>query len=274
MKKLLIFLFVFLLTNRVISQSPLTICSFNIQNSSAQDGLNAWDFRKGAVIKMVEEVKPDILSVQEALQNQIDYLDLSCSDYTRIGVGRDDGEKAGEYTAIYLLKKRFKIVDSGHFWLSETPEKPSKGWDAVDNSIVTWVQAEELATQNTIFLFNTHFDREGAEARKESILLLKNKIQEIVGTLDIPVFICGDFNMQTCEPICDPLKEIFTSARDAAPITDDSYTYNGYGQKDEEVIDHILYVNAAPLTFKVLKNNYGIKYISDHYPVAGSFEIE
>ena len=252
------------------SSNSLSVVSFNIRNSAANDGFNAWDFRKGAIITMINTIKPDILGVQEALSDQIQYFDQFANQYGRVGVGRDDGKKAGEFSAIYYLKERFTVVDTGNFWLSPTPYLPSKGWDAACIRIVTWVQLREKSTEKELFVFNTHFDHVGVEARKESAKLLLAQIKQITHNMEVTTFITGDFNTQTCDPLFDELKEMMPSAREKAPETDDRGTYHEYGEMSE-MIDHIFYTKATPLSFKVLTESFGIAYISDHYPVLGKF---
>ena len=273
MKKIALFCIAFCFATATYAQSSdvLTVVSFNIRHSTANDGFNIWDFRKGAVIKMINTVNPDVLGVQEALYDQIQYLEQFATQYGRVGVGRDDGKEGGEFSAIYYLKERFTVVDAGNFWLSTTPNTPSKGWDAACNRMVTWVQLREKGTDKECFVFNTHFDHVGTEARKESAKLLLAQVELITHNMEIPTFITGDFNTQTCDPLFDELKEALPSAREKAPETDDRGTFHEYGIASE-MIDHIFYAKSTPLSFKVLTENFGVAYISDHYPVLGRFQ--
>ncbi|MDL2297415.1 endonuclease/exonuclease/phosphatase family protein [Bacteroidales bacterium OttesenSCG-928-B11] len=276
MKKiLLLFPFLFFVAT-LVAQTPssgeINIISFNIRYDNPDDGMNAWVFRKEAVSRMINTERPDVLGIQEALAGQMDYLKLYCPDYECAGIGREDGVSKGEYAAIFWLKSRFSLIDSGHFWLSETPQIPSKGWDAACHRMVTWVQLADKESGKELFVFNTHLDHIGKVAREQSLLLISRKIKEIVGEMNLPVFLTGDFNSMTCDDIFNPLKTLLSSAREATDNTDDSNTYNGFGT-DSDLIDHIFYVNATPLKFKVMNSSYGVNYISDHYPVKGTFLI-
>lgn len=272
MKKIFLTISIFLISFSISAQIPdsITVISFNIRYDNPDDGMNGWMFRKEAVSRFINTEHPDVLGVQEALAGQMDFLNLYCFDYDHVGIGREDGKTNGEYAAIFWLKSRFSLIDSGHFWLSETPDIPSKGWDAACHRIVTWAQLSEKSSGKEFFVFNTHLDHVGEVARRESIELISRKIREITENIDLPVFLTGDFNSMTCDPIFDPLKEILTSARESAPETDDSNTYNGFG-KNSDLIDHILYTHLIPLNFSVIKNSYGIQYISDHYPIKAVF---
>jgi endonuclease/exonuclease/phosphatase family metal-dependent hydrolase len=276
MKKTLSFFFILLFALSAFSQGngKIAIMSFNLRYSNGQDSLNHWNYRKEAVVKMINSTAPDVIGFQEALYDQVQYLDKNCSQYLRVGVGRDDGVKEGEFAAIYFLKKRFTVVDSGNFWLSETPDVPSLGWDAACKRIVTWVHLEDTLLNNEFYIFNTHFDHIGTIARKESALLLLKKIGELAYCFENNIFITGDFNTGSEDPIFLPLKKHFKSARDVAPVTDKSATFNGFGKPEEPamVIDHIWFTKPVPVEFKIMNGNFGVPYISDHYPVLGIFK--
>jgi len=276
MKKILSFFFLLLFALSAFSQGDgeIAIMSFNLRYSNGQDSLNHWRYRKEAVVKMINTTAPDVIGFQEALYDQVLYLDTNCIQYRRVGIGRDDGNKEGEFAAIYFLKKRFAVVDSGNFWLSETPDVPSLGWDAACKRIVTWVHLEDTLLDNEFYIFNTHFDHAGTIARKESALLLLKKIEELAYCFENNIFITGDFNTGSDDPIFLPLKKYFKSARDVAPVTDKSFTFNDFGKTEEPamVIDHIWFTKPVPVEFKVLNKNFGVSYISDHYPVLSIFK--
>jgi len=276
MKKILSFFFILLFALSAFSQGDgeIAIMSFNLRYSNGRDSLNHWNYRKEAVVKMINTTAPDVIGFQEALYDQVQYLDKNCSQYLRVGVGRDNGDKEGEFAAIYFLKKRFTVVDSGNFWLSEIPDVPSLGWDAACKRIVTWVHLEDTLLNNEFYIFNTHFDHVGTIARKESVILLLKKIEELAYCFENNIFITGDFNTGSDDPIFLPLKKYFKSARDVAPVTDKSFTFNDFGKTEEPamVIDHIWFTKPVPVEFKILNGNFGVSYISDHYPVLGVFK--
>ena len=169
MKKALILLCMALLSLPVhAAETPqLKLISFNLRNSGGEDGSNRWEHRRHATERMIREEAPDLFGVQEALADQLQYLDESCPQYARVGVGRDDGDKAGETMAIYYRHDRFELVNSGTLWLSETPETPSRGWDGACNRTVTWVELRDKTSGKSFFYFNTHLDHQGRQAREE-----------------------------------------------------------------------------------------------------------
>lgn len=251
----------------------ISVISFNIRLNTSDDGVNIWDNRKANVLNMVNVEKPDFLCIQEAYFVQLDYLDKNLPDFSYIGVGRDDGEHGGEHMAILYNKNRFKVEAHGDFWLSETPDVCSRGWDAACHRIVTWGYFVDNQTGKHIYCFNTHLDHVGEVARRESLKLISKRIKTIVKDKKAPVFLTGDFNSDINNEIFDPLKKIMKQARKDAPVTDNKGTFNGWGSAPNNiVIDHIFYNNAKPIFFKTLNQNiYGRQLISDHYPIKAVF---
>ena len=258
------------------------IISFNVRYSSAPeiDGDNRWELRRDAAEKMVAQQKPLAMGLQEACPDQIDFLDLNLTGYKHIGVGRDDGKRAGEMMAIYYDTTRLTLLDSGTFWLSETPEKVSLGWDAACNRTCTWGHFKVNDTGFEFLYFNTHLDHLGSQARKNSIKLIVAKMTEL-NPDNVPVFLSGDFNSTTDDPIFDPLKASLKDAREVSAISDKIITYNGFGTvtdnpntRKEWVIDHIFFSGVNPMAFRVLNGNYGVPFISDHYPISFTFRAQ
>ena len=174
------------------SVETIRVMSFNVRLNTPSDSLNAWPYRKTMVASMIRFHKADILGVQEALWDQMQDLENILPEYAWVGIGRDDGNRAGEFMAIFYLKERFEVIKSSTFWLSENPEIPGKGWDAACNRIVTWCQFRDQKTGNIFFHFNTHFDHMGDTARVKSAELLIRQIDAIADGK--PVLVTGDFN--------------------------------------------------------------------------------
>ena len=275
MKKALILLCMALLSLPVhAAETPqLKLISFNLRNSGGEDGSNRWEHRRHATERMIREEAPDLFGVQEALADQLQYLDESCPQSARVGVGRDDGDKAGETMAIYYRHDRFELVNSGTLWLSETPETPSRGWDGACNRTVTWVELRDKTSGKSFFYFNTHLDHQGRQAREEGIKLLVEIVGKVAGKA--PAILGGDFNSPTDSPIFRPLVRFMKSARDKAPESDNEGTFNGFGTApDTIVIDHIYFRGKLRcLQFRTLKGDYGAPYISDHYPIEMVFTL-
>lgn len=171
----------------------LRVMSYNIRYDNPDDGINRWDNRKERVANLIRFQGVDLFGLQEAEYQQLMFLADQFEDFKWSGVGRTDGERAGEFSPVFYNAQRFEALDSGTFWLSETPGKPSTGWDAALPRIVSWVQLKEKTGDTEFFFFNTHFDHLGEKARKESAGVILRKIREIAGE-DMPVILTGDFN--------------------------------------------------------------------------------
>ena len=258
------------------------IISYNVRFSSAPetDGDNRWELRRDASIKMVAAQKPLAMGLQEACPDQIDFLDQNLTGYKHIGVGRDDGNRAGEMMAIYYDTTRLTLLNSGTFWLSDTPDKVSIGWDAACNRTCTWGHFKVNDTGFEFLYFNTHLDHVGSQARMNSIKLIVAKMAEL-NPNNVPVFLSGDFNSTTDDTIFEPLKASLKDAREVSAISDKNITYNGFGTvtdspntRKEWVIDHIFFSGVNPMAFRVLNGNYGVPFISDHYPIAFTFRAQ
>lgn len=175
--------------------TDVRVMSYNIRYGTAKDGDNHWDKRKEFLIETIKAFNPDLLGTQETLGFQRDYLAEKLSGYEVLGVGRDDGKEAGEMAALYFKRSRFEKLDGGHFWLSETPDKPgSKSWDTSLTRMVTWVKLRDKLQPKArpIAYFNTHFDHRGEQARVESAKLIRRKVEEAAKTCR--VIVTGDFN--------------------------------------------------------------------------------
>lgn len=258
-----------------LPEGSIKLMSYNIRNSGMDDGQNLWPKRSHATKNMLEQEKPDVFGLQEALEDQIEFFDTQCTQYGRVGVGRDDGAMKGEIMAIYYLRDRFELLDSGTLWLSETPEKVSRGWDGACNRTMTWVKLKDKTSGKAFFFFNTHLDHKGRKARRESIKLIVTEIERIAGK-KYPAILGGDFNSPIDNPIYEPLKKFMIDVREKAPITDSKGTFNGFGSApDTIVIDHLFYRGGLKCpSFRTLDGDYGVGYISDHYPIEMIFTLK
>ena len=244
----------------------LKVMSYNIRLGSAQDGTNSWALRYSATEEMLKDQKPDVFGVQEALEYQIRYIEDMCG-YESVGVGREDGKAEGEHMSIFWNKKTLKMLKWGTFWLSETPQKPSMGWDAACFRTATWALMKDKRTGKKFYFVNTHLDHKGAEAQKNGLNLIMDKIAEI-NAEGLPMVLTGDFNMEPSNPNLAELDARMQSARKIAAQTDSHATYNGWG-KSSTMIDYI-YVSgfsSCPEYQTVTKRYKDRKFISDHYPI-------
>ena len=279
----LLFIFLFVLTQTACEKSAphhwgsdydLSVMSFNLRYDTAEDGENRWSNRKEACLRMLRETDPDIWGIQEGLYHQTYYLKDSLPQYDFIGVGSEDGFSGGEYKAIFYNKERFEVLESNTFWLSETPNIPSYGWDANNIRIVSWAHFYDIEYERSFYVFNTHFDHIGSESRKESAKLLMKKIHEICND-DQPIFITGDFNALIRAPMFDPIVNEFYSARRFADKSDHIKSFNAFGfWLFSRNIDFIFYKNVHAQSFRTLSEDYGVDYISDHYPLISHFKYQ
>jgi len=260
------------------AQKPMNIITYNIRYNTPSDKENAWPNRRTAVLDLLKFHKADIFSVQEALYDQIMDLKDGMSGFDYVGVGRDDGNINGEFSAIYYNSNRYALIENGTFWLSETPKIPSKSWDAALNRICTWARLKEKETRKTFYIFNTHFDHKGVKARKESALLILKKIDEISGRKD-PVILTGDFNLTPEEK---PLILIRQKLKDARQISKTIPqgpigTFNGFdfASKLENRIDYIFVNKVIDVKkYTVLTDSKDNHYPSDHLPVLVEIQMK
>lgn len=251
------------------SNVPVNVISYNIRYNNTGDGDHAWPYRKADVKALVRFHDTDILCVQEALADQFDEL-ATMPEFEAVGVGRDDGMRKGEYAPIYYNKARFKKNDSGTFWLSETPDVPSKGWDAVLNRVCTWVRLYDRMNKKEFIVFNTHYDHIGVQARIQSALLIKEKITKMA--LGLPVIFTGDLNVT---PETEAIKTIRSFLIDTKDATEEapygpSGTFNDFKFNSllKDKIDYIFVNNQFRVQkFGVLSDSKDQHYFSDHLPV-------
>lgn len=225
--------------------------------------------RKQKVFDLLSANKPDLLGVQEALHHQLEDIVTNLPQYAYVGVGRDDGQMKGEFSAILYNQERFQVMASSTFWLSETPLDPgSKNWDAAITRVATWAKLYDKKTRDTIFMINTHFDHIGKLAREKSAILIKTKIIELAGNLR--VILTGDFNIEPTEPPYAILinKEIYTLSDSGNGITQGTYCTFVVNSVPCRRIDYILFgAGWKSRKYTVINQSDGRYYPSDHLPV-------
>ena len=241
----------------------LTVATYNIRNANKGDAErgNGWERRCPWVCGLIEFQGFDIFGSQEVLDGQLHDMLAQLPGYAYIGVGRDDGKAKGEYSPIFYKKERFRLLDEGHFWLSEVTDRPNKGWDAALPRICTWGHFLDRQTRRRFWFFNLHMDHVGVRAREESAKLVVAKIREMCGPREF-VILTGDFNVgETSESYAvlrgsGLLYDTFDLAEIKYAWTG---TENGF-DPDRKTFRHIDYVFVTP-GFRVLR--YGI--LTDTY---------
>lgn len=247
----------------------INVMSYNVRYNNTGDAENAWPNRKDNVKALVKFHDADVLCVQEALALQADQL-IENTNYKMVGVGRTDGKRDGEFSAVYFDKTRFVKKDGGTFWLSDTPEKPSKGWDAAIVRICTWVRLYDKWNKKEFMVFNTHYDHVGVQARIESAKLIKKKIQEIAPKL--PVVLTGDLNVTPETEAIATIKTFLSDTKEVSiePAYGPEGTFNSFKWNAplKEKIDYI-FVNKGfkVQKFGVLSDSKDKRYPSDHLPI-------
>jgi endonuclease/exonuclease/phosphatase family metal-dependent hydrolase len=261
-----------------IQAQQLTVASYNlrysIEKNHKSDSIKGedWARRGPAIAALIRYHEFEIFGTQEGLLHQLEDLSEWLPGFAYVGVGRDDGKKEGEHTAVFYQTDRFKVLDHGDFWLSETPEKPSMGWDGTCcHRMCTWVHFEDVKPGAKFYFFNTHFDHQAIVARKESAKLILAKINEIAA--DNPVVFMGDLNGNHESEWYQTLanSELLT---DAYLEVDDPYavngSFNGFGRRTESnsIIDHVFVTKHFEVEkWGILTDTYHGKFPSDHFPV-------
>jgi len=253
---------------------PLTVMSYNIRYDNPADGINAWPYRTDAVAEMSgPKYGTDIAGLQEALRHQIDQLQDRLPDYKWVGVGRDDGLDRGEFSPIFFRSERLQLLATNTFWLSETPDIPrSRSWDAAITRIVTWARFLDRHDEREIYVFNTHFDHRGEQARIESSRMLAQAITRIAG--DNPVVLLGDLNV----PESSEAYAVLASApmlhdaryRSETGHSGPTASFNDWEtlRPDESRIDYVFTTDHfSVLSHKILDDRYDGRFPSDHLPV-------
>lgn len=255
----------------------LHVATYNLRLDVASDGANAWPHRRDAVKALVRRHGFDVFGTQEALPGQLADLD-ALTEYARVGVGRDDGKQAGEHSAIFYRRDRFELLAHGDFWFSQTPEVPSKGWDArCCNRLASWARLHDKASGKALTVVSVHFDHEGEVARRESAALL---LRWLAGRDSGDALVAlGDFNSGPETEQIRRMQAVMGDARlrSEAPPYGPEGTFNGFamGQAPGPRIDYIFVgPRIRVLDYAVLTDADGQRYPSDHFPVTARLRVE
>ncbi|MBK7379720.1 MAG: endonuclease/exonuclease/phosphatase family protein [Ignavibacteriales bacterium] len=269
------------------NNAELRVMTYNIRfaGSADDEANNSWNSRKDLVAEVIRFNKADIFGLQEALHSQIVDIKNSFPKYNWVGVGREDGKEGGEYSPIFFNTEKYKLIHTSTFWLSETPDSVSKGWDAAFKRVVTWSEFTFLSSGQKFFVFNTHFDHIGESARINSAKLILKKIKEIAG--DNPTILIGDFNTKSDSPPYSILTNGIDGEKrfylnDAETVNSNIHygshiTFNGFGNDIQpgNKIDFIFVNDKVKVKeHGVISETFDGKYPSDHFSVIAEVEIE
>lgn len=261
----------------------LNVMSFNVRYDNPEDSLNSWSHRKDVASQIILNYDADIVGTQEVLSHQLADLRTALPDYTAIGVGREDGDTAGEFSALFYKKNRFKEIESGTFWLSETPDQAgSKGWDAACERVATWAFLEEIETRKRFFFINTHLDHIGKLARINGVKLMLEKANAIAG--DLPIILTGDFNSEPTSDVIQYLlsetssKVLISAGNQAKEKKGQNGTFHDFGSisvEERPLIDYIfLSKGTEVLKYEVIEEKLNDIFISDHNPIFSKIVIK
>lgn len=260
-----------------VPEPDLAVMSFNIRYGTAADGDDAWALRRDLLLDAIGAEDPDLLGLQEALRFQLDEIGAAFPVYAELGVGRDDGDTAGEYAALLVRRDRFAIETTGTFWLSETPGVPgSTSWGNRITRVCTWAVLTDRMTGRRLAVFNTHLDHESQPARERGVALIVERIAALAA--DLPVLVLGDFNAGEDNAALTPLRAAgFVDTYrivDADPAGDG--TFGGFrGDSTGAKIDYILARGGwTVLEADILRRRSGVRDPSDHFPVTAHLTLQ
>ncbi len=252
--------------------------TYNIRYDNPNDGENKWSNRKAFLSNQIAYNEPDVFGIQEGLHQQLRYLDSTLIDYKYVGVARDDGKTKGEYSAIFYNASRLKVVKASTFWLSKTPNKISVGWDASMERICTYALFKAVNTNQHFWVFNTHFDHIGKDARLQNTKLIVKTLESLSAN-KYPVVVMGDLNLK---PESKPIQYLSSVLNDSKTIClsmpfGPTGTFNGFNF-NKPVTDRIDYIYTSKENIKVnkyavLSDSKDCKYPSDHLPVLVEISI-
>ena len=254
--------------------APIKVMTFNVRVGKANDQENSWQYRRKAATDMILDQHPAVFGVQEAVDFQLDYILEQCPMYKCVGVGREDGVKDGEHMSVFYDTTRIALKDWGTYWLSETPDVPSKGWDAACKRTATWTLLKDLSCNKEFFFVNTHLDHIGEEARRNGLALIVERIGQM-NPKGSPMILTGDFNVFPDDPCLTDLRAIMSDVWETAPEVDEGPTWHDWGKgTDTRHIDYIFYSGYTKCTSltRLTKSYDNAPFVSDHYPVIAVLE--
>ena len=253
----------------------IQIVSSNVRCWSPYDiGKKSWFYRASLLMLSIEDVNPDIIGFQEVTRLHYKYLCDCLPAFDSVITYRDNSPLA-EGCPVFYHTEKFSLIDKGSFWLSETPDVMSRGWDAAFNRVCSYVILREKATGKDLVVFNVHLDHKGKQARAQSIKLILEKIGAFGGQ---PCVIMGDFNCSEESDTYETATALFSDAKYLAPETRTGATYHNWGTEPDHVnLDYFLIskTGITPLKYNIESDSFnnGV-YPSDHFPISLKIELD
>lgn len=267
-----------------IAAQELTVGSYNIRYKNRGDSIrgNGWQERCPSICNQLLWERPDIFGTQEVLHGQLLDLEKGLKTYQWIGAGRDDGKQAGEYAAIFYNPQRVELLEEGHFWLNETPDRPALGWDAACIRICTWGHFRDRLTQKDFYFLNLHMDHVGVKARRESAKLVMQRITAMTDGGKKLAVLTGDFNVPQTDELYSlftqsgVLKDCYIEARERFVENGSFNSFNAQAYTTER-IDHIFVTPKTAVDAFAIRTDgrwqkdedgqWTCRLLSDHYPL-------
>lgn len=267
-----------LFINQIYAQE-YNVGTFNLRLETKNDVGNLWEQRVALVTDLIRFHDFDILGTQEGFANQLQDVRKALPYYAVYGNGRNDGKDGGEHSAIFYKSAKFELLKQGDFWLSETPEKPSIGWDGkCCKRIASWIYIKDKKSKKSFYVFNAHYDHEGQIARRESSKLILQKIKEIAG--NSPAILMGDFNgNHSSEPyqVLENSKELTDTYNMVEYPYANNNSFNGFGKQliGTNIIDHVFVTPQFNVSkWGLLSDTFQGKYPSDHCPILVKMKLK
>ncbi len=269
LRLLLAFTFIVCLAQQAQAQT-IRVATYNIKYDDTRDTINNWSRRRPEVTGLIKYHQFQLFGTQEGLHHQLEQMKSDLPGFEFVGVGRDDGKQKGEYSAFFYDTNTFNLVQSGTFWLSETPDRPSKSWDAALPRICTWGELEHKSSGKKFFIFNAHFDHRGVQAREESAKVIMKRAGEIASGK--PVIVMGDFNFQsTATPysvITQSMSDSYLNSKTAPYGPEATFNAFRFDRMPARRIDYVFTKGPwQTLTYATLSDSHEMRYPSDHFPV-------
>lgn len=267
-----------LLASKLFFSQDLKVMTYNIRLSLESDKENSWNNRRDDALALMSYYHPDYFGVQEAIPQQMIDIKTNLKDYDFVGVGRDDGKNQGEYSAIFYDKNKLEVTKSGTFWLSETPEKPSKGWDAAYNRVCTYAFFKIKKTGKQFLAMNLHFDHVGDVARVNSAKLILEKIKKL-NPKNVPLTLTGDFNLtDDSEPIkiiSKSLANVFYHSKKTHYGPKGTFTGFDINTIPQDRIDYIFVKGFEVLSNRTINDRReNLLYPSGHFPILAEINFK
>lgn len=272
-------LFTFVLP--ICLSGQISVMSFNIRYDNPADGPNAWSERKVELSVFLDSTAPDIIGLQEALHSQVVFLDSALSDYAFVGVGRDDGKTEGEYAPIFYRQSWFKLLSFETYWLSESGDTGSVGWDAALPRILEVAKFQYLETGKVVMVLNTHFDHQGKEALEGSTLLTFGTIQQYrrMQPYADAIVLLGDFNAEpeTAQMrfLASQMDDTFQKSQNGPFGPEGTFNSFDVNRVSKRRIDYIYTDDFQILDYQCINKSLSSGGpISDHWPIMVRLDFE